>query len=166
VTPRKLRPTRRLGDAVQENGWLTDEEMAAWLPLLRVVQLLPQALDRQLREQAGIPHTYYMILAILSAQPGRQLAMTSLARLAAMSPSRLSHAVSSLEERGWVAREPCPADRRVLYAQLTGAGSAVLEEAAPGHAAEVGRLVFSRLGPDDVAALRRIARTILVELDT
>jgi DNA-binding MarR family transcriptional regulator len=147
-------------------SWLTEEEMAAWLPLLRVVQLLPQALDRQLREEAGINHTYYMLLAILSARPGRRLAMTDLARLAAMSPSRLSHAVTSLEERRWVARERCPTDRRVQYAQLTDAGFAVLERAAPGHAAEVDRLVFDRLGPDDVEHLRRIASAILTRLDT
>lgn len=144
--------------------WLTDDQMAAWLPLLRVVQLLPQALDRQLREEAGINHTYYMLLAILSAQPDRHLAMSDLARLAAMSPSRLSHAVTALEERGWVSREPCPTDRRVLYAQLTDPGFAALERAAPGHAAEVSRVVFDHLGPDDVAHLRRIMGTILVQL--
>ena len=49
-----------------EPRWLDDDEMATWLPLLRVVQLLPQALDRQLREQTGINHVYWTLLAVLS----------------------------------------------------------------------------------------------------
>jgi DNA-binding MarR family transcriptional regulator len=154
-----------VSDPAAQPRWLTDDQMSAWLGLLRVVQLLPQALDRQLRDEAGINHTYYMIMAILSARPGRRLAMSELARLAATSPSRLSHAVASLEERGWVSREPCPTDRRVQYAQLSDAGFAVLERAAPGHAAEVSRVVFDNLAPDDVAHLRRITATILTRLD-
>ena len=96
--------------------WLSQEEMAAWLPLLRVIQLLPQAMDRQLRKEAGIRHAYYQVLVHLSAQADRTLSMGQLARLAATSPSRLSHAVAAMEERGWVTRQPCSTDRRVQYA--------------------------------------------------
>jgi DNA-binding MarR family transcriptional regulator len=145
--------------------WLTDDEMAAWLPLLRLVQLLPQALDRQLREQAGIHHAYYAILAVLSAEPERRLAMSELARLSATSQSRVSRAVTSLEGRGWVVRRPCPTDKRVQYAELTDAGLAVLERVAPGHVAEVRRLVFDRLSARDVADLRRIATTLSAQLE-
>ncbi|WP_278258076.1 hypothetical protein [Nocardioides convexus] len=55
--------------------WLDEEEMAAWLPLIRIVQALPQALDKRLREEAGIPHNYYGMLATLSARPDRTLTM-------------------------------------------------------------------------------------------
>ncbi len=36
--------------------WLDEAEMQAWLALLRVVMLLPAALDRQLRQDAGLTH--------------------------------------------------------------------------------------------------------------
>ena len=94
--------------------WLTQEEMAAWLPLLRVVQLLPQAMDRQLRKDAGVRHAYYQVVVHLSAQPDRTLSMGELARLAATSPSRLSHAVAAMEERGWVTDV-----RRLVFDRLT-----------------------------------------------
>ena len=141
--------------------WLDEEEMAAWLPLLRVVQLLPQAMDRQLRQEAGIGHAYYQVLATLSAQPERTLSMGELARLAATSPSRLSHAVAAMEERGWVTRRPCPTNRRIQYATLTDAGLSLLESVAPGHVAEVRRLVFDRLTSDEVDQLTGIAAKLL-----
>ena len=83
-----------------EPQWLTDEEMAAWLPLVQLVHRLPQALDRQLREDAGIGHVYYQILAMLSGAPQQRMRMSGLARRTATSLSRLSHAVAALEDRG------------------------------------------------------------------
>lgn len=145
--------------------WLDDEEMAAWLPLLRLVQLLPQALDKQLRAEAGISHAYYSVLAVLSAAEDRTLGMGELARLTLSSPSRLTHAVSVMEERGWLTRRQCTDDKRAQFATLTDAGVAVLERIAPGHVAEVRRTVFDRLDRDQVRQLRQIALAMLGELD-
>jgi DNA-binding MarR family transcriptional regulator len=145
--------------------WLTEEEMAAWLPFVRMVTLLPQALDRQLREDAGIGHVYYQILAMLSAAPDAQLRMSELSRLTGTSPSRLSHAVSALEGRGWVARCPAERDGRGQVTRLTGEGRGQLERTAPGHVAEVRRRVFDRLQPEQVAQLREIAGALLQALD-
>ena len=139
--------------------------MAAWLPLVRLVQLLPQALDRQLRRESGIGHAWYQVLATLSARPDRTTSMGELARSSATSPSRLSHAVAAMEERGWVSRRPCPTNRRIQYATLTDEGVALLERLAPGHGAEVRRLVFDRLGPEESAQLRSLANTVVEQLD-
>jgi DNA-binding MarR family transcriptional regulator len=145
--------------------WLDEDEMSAWLPLLRLVQLLPQALDKQLRSRAGVNHVYYMLLAILSGRPDRRLPLTELADAAAMSQSRTSHAVAALVERGWVTRKPCPTDRRVQYVELTVAGTRVLKQNAPGHVAEVRRLVFDQLEPGEVDQLRALARKVVSALD-
>ncbi|TFV49557.1 MarR family transcriptional regulator [Blastococcus sp. TF02A_35] len=151
--------------ATPATRWLDAQQMAAWLPLLRVVQLLPQALDRQLRREAGIGHAYYQVLATLSAQPERTLSMGELARMTATSPSRLSHAVAAMEERGWVARRPCPTNRRIQYATLTDEGLGLLERIAPGHVAEVRRVVFDGLTDEQVEQLRSLALAILAPLD-
>jgi DNA-binding MarR family transcriptional regulator len=156
-------PTTR--EVPSTTRWLSQEEMAAWLPLLRVIQLLPQAMDRQLRKEAGIRHAYYQVLVHLSAQADRTLSMGQLARLAATSPSRLSHAVAAMEERGWVTRQPCSTDRRVQYASLTDAGLSLLERVAPGHVADVRRLVFDRLTEDEVSRLRSLMLKLLPSLD-
>lgn len=148
-----------------ETRWLDDQEMAAWLPLVRLVQVLPHALDRRLREEVGISHAYYSMLAMLSEAPGRTLGMGELARQTGTTPSRLSHAVTALEARGWVVRRPCPTDRRVQHATLTDAGFAVLEEVAPRHVAQVRELVFDQLTRAQVAELARIGERLLAGLE-
>jgi DNA-binding MarR family transcriptional regulator len=144
-----------------EPQWLDEDEMAAWLPLVRLLTALPQSLDTQLREEAGISHLYYQVLVMLSASPDGALRMTEIARTTGMSLSRLSRAVASLEERGWVERRPCPDDRRGQVAHLLPPGRRALEAAAPGHVAEVRRRVFDHLSPEQVRQLRGIAEQLL-----
>ena len=144
-----------------EPRWLSPVELDAWIALTQLLMLLPAAMDRQLREDAGIPHAYYQILAMLSDRPDRSVRMTDLARLVGTTPSRLSHAVASLEQRGWVRRSSCVTDRRGQIARLTDAGMDVLRATAPGHVDEVRRLVFDRLSADEVSQLRAIVAKIL-----
>ncbi len=66
-----------------------------------------------------------------------------------------------MEGHGWVARRPCGTDRRVQYVALTDAGLSLLERVAPGHVADVRRLVFDRLTEDDVAQLRALTVKLL-----
>ena len=68
-----------------------------------------------------MPHTYYMILAMLSEAPDRTLRMSELALITGTSQSRLSHAASRLEEAGWIERRRCPTDKRGFLATLTDA---------------------------------------------
>ena len=155
--------TTPAGDA--EPRWLDETEMQAWLRVLRLVMLLPGALDRQLRRDAGLTHASYMILATLSDSPERSMRMTELARRTATSPSRLSHAVAALEQRGWVARRPCPEDRRGLIASLTADGVRVLEQTAPGHVAQVRATVLDPLTPAEVAQLSTLLAKIVDPLE-
>ena len=147
-----------------EPRWLTSTEMDAWINLAQLLMLLPSALDRQLRDEAGLPHAYYLILATLSGRPGRAMRMTQLARQAGTTTTRLSHAVDALEQRGWVRRSACPTDKRGQIAELTDAGMDFLRAAAPGHVTEVRRLVFDRLTDEDVVHLRDITTKLLPAL--
>ncbi|MEV6301325.1 MarR family transcriptional regulator [Actinoplanes sp. NPDC051861] len=145
--------------------WLTDAELRTWVNVAQMLMLLPAALDRQLREDTGIPHAYYQILAMLSAEPDRSMRMTDLARVVGSTSSRLSHAVASLEQRGWIERQACHSDKRGQVAYLTEAGLAALEDAAPGHVTEVRRLVFDHLNADDVEHLEAITAKLLPALN-
>jgi DNA-binding MarR family transcriptional regulator len=148
-----------------EERWLDDEEQRTWRAFLWMTQLLRESLDRQLQRDAGIPHTYYMILAMLSEAPERSLTMTELAQIVRSSPSRLSHAVARLEEEGWVRRAPHPTDGRTKVARLTDRGWAKVVETAPGHADQVRRSLFDRLSREQVAQLHAICDAALTELD-
>ncbi|MFI6324590.1 MarR family winged helix-turn-helix transcriptional regulator [Nonomuraea sp. NPDC050556] len=146
--------------------WLDDDEQRAWRNFLAATQLVNEALDRQLQREAGMPHTYYMILVALSETPGRSMRMSDLAVRAQCSQSRLSHAVNRLEERGWVERAPCSSDRRGFVAHLTDEGFAALEAAAPGHVEEVRRSLFDALTPAQVRSLDEICTAVRNTLES
>lgn len=140
--------------------WLSEEEQCTWRAFLAAMRLLTDQLDRELQRDAGIPHTYYEILVALSEAPGRRLRMNELADICRSSRSRLSHAVSRLEEAGWVRREACPNDRRGYLAVMTDAGFAAIEAAAPGHVEGVRRHVFDVLTPEQLRQLHEISAAI------
>ena len=136
--------------------WLTDDQQRAWRALLAFVTRLDDHLDRQLQRDAGMPHAYYQVLAMLSEAPDRTLRMSQLADVTTSSPSRLSHAVARLEEKGWVRRDRHPTDRRGALAVLTDAGFDALVAAAPGHVAAVREVLFDRLDDEQVRSLRDV----------
>ncbi|WP_405432254.1 MarR family winged helix-turn-helix transcriptional regulator [Micromonospora sp. NBC_00617] len=145
--------------------WLTSEQLTTWVQLVAVMELLPGALDSQLRRDAGLTHFEYMVLAMLSEAPGRTLRMTALAARTNATLPRLSHAVRRLEDRDLVERFPCPQDGRATNARLTEAGRQKVEASAPGHVANVQHHVFEVLSPEQVAQLAGITDAILDRLD-
>ena len=148
-----------------EARWLDDEEMAAWVRLAAVLELLPGVLDSQLRRDAGLTHFEYYVLAMLSEAPERTLRMTALAATTNATLPRLSHVVQRLEERGLVARFPCPDDGRATNARLTPAGWDKVRATAPGHVANVRAHVIDALTPEQVRHLRGIGDAILSRVD-
>ena len=144
--------------------WLDAEEQKAWRAWLYSTQLLQDRLDRELTHETGISHAYYEILVALSETPGRAMRMSELADRCLSSRSRLSHAVSRLEERGWIRRQVCENDGRGQLAVLTDDGFAALEAAAPIHVESVRRNLFDQLSPEQVAAMRDVGETLLRHL--
>ncbi len=144
--------------------WLDAEEQRAWRAWLYSSQLLQDRLDRELSQATGISHAYYEILVALSETEGRMMRMSELADRCLSSRSRLSHAVSRLEERGWVRRQVHPDDGRGQLAVLTDDGFAALEAAAPIHVEGVRTHLFDQLSPQQVAAMRDIGETLLRHL--
>jgi DNA-binding MarR family transcriptional regulator len=148
-----------------EPRWLDAEEQRAWRAWLYSGQVLMDRLDRDLSHQTGISHAYYEILVALSEAPGRMMRMSELADRCLSSRSRLSHAVSRLEERGWVRRQVCPDDGRGQLAVLTDDGFAALEAAAPVHVESVRAHLFDQLSPEQVEHMRDLGETLLRNLD-
>jgi DNA-binding MarR family transcriptional regulator len=145
--------------------WLTADQLRAWTRLEAVAELLPAALDHQLQRDAGLSHFDYLVLAKLSEAPDRTLRMTRLAAQTNASLPRLSHVVSRLEQRGLITRRRCRDDRRSTLATLTDPGWETVYATAPGHVAEVRRLVIDRLTPEQVEHLDALALAVLGALD-
>ncbi|MGB3764431.1 MAG: MarR family transcriptional regulator [Ornithinimicrobium sp.] len=146
-------------------GWLDEDEQAAWVRLIAVVELLPGVLDSQLRRDSVLTHFEYQVLAMLSEAPDRTLRMTVLGQRTNASLPRLSHVVRRLEGRELVERFPSSDDGRATNARLSEAGMVVLEAAAPGHVENVRRHVIGALTSEQIAQLHDIAGALLERLD-
>jgi DNA-binding MarR family transcriptional regulator len=152
-------------DGLVDVSWLNDEELAAWVRLAAVLELLPAELDSQLRRDAELTHFDYYALAMLSEAPQRTLRMTSLAAQTNATLPRLSHVIRRLEDRGLVERFPCPQDARATNVRLTAAGWDKVRRTAPGHVANVRQHVIDALTPEQVRQLAGITEAILGRLD-
>lgn len=145
--------------------WLDDDQKRTWFTLVQLLTRLPSALGAQLQRDAGLSHFEYQVLACLSAAPEDIRRMSTLATMTDSSLSRLSQVVSRLEKRGWVERRPDPDDGRTTLAALTDGGREKLVATAPGHVAEVQRLVFDSLTRAQQRQLDQIGRRILDAID-
>jgi DNA-binding MarR family transcriptional regulator len=150
---------------MDDTAWLDRRQLAAWVRVAALLELLPGVLDGQLRRDADLMLFEYFVLAMLSEAPERTLRMTDLAGQTNATLPRLSHVVRRLEERGLVERFPCPENRRATNARLTDAGWDALRAAAPGHVAAVRRHVIDALTPRQVDELTTIADALLSRVD-
>ena len=145
--------------------WLTPAELDSWKAFSLMVSRLLSALDAQLQADSQLSYLEYYVLVGLSERPERAMRMSELAVMVDSELSRLSHLVKRLERRGFVRREPDPADGRYTNAILTDEGYAHLVEAAPGHAETVRDLVFDALDKKTMDALTKVSRQISARLD-
>ena len=148
-----------------EGNWLSPAERAAWVRLIAVLELLPGALDSQLRRDAGLTHFDYGVLAMLSEAPEQTLRMTELAGYTNATLPRLSNVVKRLADRGLIERNACPGDRRATNVRLTEAGHEKMVASAPGHVDAVREYVFDSLSTEQVDQLAEIAGNMLERLD-
>jgi DNA-binding MarR family transcriptional regulator len=145
---------------MRRTRWLSTKEMRAWIAYIDLSTLLGDYLDRQLRRDAGLTHADYNLLGRLSGAPEQTLTMSELAERMRITRSRLTHAVTRLEQAGYAQRRNHPTDRRSQLVALTERGAELLAQAAPGHVEAVRRAVFDALTPDQVQQLAEIGEAI------
>jgi DNA-binding MarR family transcriptional regulator len=132
---------------------LSPLEIAAWAGMLRAHAALVRQLDRELEAETGLPLTQYEVLLHLAAAPEQRLRMSELARTVLLSQSGVTRLVDRLAHQGLVVREPCAADRRVLYARITTDGCRRLAEARPTHLAGVRARFLDHFDEDELRGL-------------
>ena len=140
--------------------WLDADELAAWLANSAIMISLPAALDARMQRESQLTFFEYMVLSVLSEEPGHTMQMSRLATRTSSSLSRLSHVVARLEKRGLLARSRIPGAGRRTNTTLTEAGYGIVVAAAPGHVAAVREYLIDELQPDELRALRRIGTAV------
>ena len=144
----------------QSQPALAGDDLETWSAFATVLEWLPAALDAQLLHDGNLTHFEYGILYALANAPEGSLRLSVLAGYANSSLSRLSRATTRLETRGWLRREPDPADGRYTLAVLSAAGRVTFERATPGHVETVNRLVLRSLTKAQTKQLREISTRI------
>ena len=144
-----------------EGRWLTPEQRETWVTYVLANTAVLDALNRRLQRVAGLAHSHFAILQVVSQAPDTTARMSEVATALRFSPSRLSHAVGRLERDGWVQRRPDPDDGRGQLVALTELGHARIAEIAPDHIAAVRALMFDHLTPEQVTQLNEISQALL-----
>lgn len=95
---------------------------------------MSQRLGQELERECGIPLTWFEVLLRISRSEGGQVSMGALAQQVALTTGGVTRLLDRMIAAGLVERVPCPTDRRVYFASLTGQGEQTLRSAAQVHA--------------------------------
>lgn len=141
--------------------WLSDDEQRAWRAWMRMVLLVESEVARDLTRDSGLSMPDYHVLAAVSEAKDGRRRLSELANSMQWSPSRLSHHVSRMEQRGLVGRADCNEDARGAFVVITDKGWQAIQDAAPNHVESVRTHLFDALSPAQVAALIELAEKVI-----
>ncbi|GAA0993957.1 MarR family transcriptional regulator [Nocardiopsis tropica] len=103
---------------------------------------------------------WFEVLIRLQRTPGHRLPMSRLAREVSLSTGGFTKLADRLEREGYLMRENCSSDRRVVYAALTEQGLDFIGRARTRHVERLRKHVLAPLGAEGVRQLAVIARTL------
>lgn len=144
--------------------WLTDAQQEIWRDYLAMASRLQTAMHRQLQQDCELSLSDYDVLVALSERG--PLRINELGDALAWEQSRLSHQLRRMRGRGLVARQGSDDDRRGATVDLTDAGRAALEVAAPAHVELVRTAMFDGMPEAQLLAFGAVAKVVSERLTT
>jgi DNA-binding MarR family transcriptional regulator len=132
---------------------LETAEIQVFVRLLRAHASVVRGLDRNLVSEHGLTINDYEVLIRLSRAPDRSMRRVDLAQQVLLTPSGITRLLDGLQRCGYVEKAACASDARVVYARLTDAGQAKLEEASHDHFANVQELFSERFSQEELAMM-------------
>ena len=98
--------------------------------LIRAATALGRVTSRVHKREQGLTSPEFAVLLALGSERAK-LTSSHIVDLTAMDKTKVSRAVASLDQRGWVLRERATSDRRFEYLTLTEDGRAALNHLLP-----------------------------------
>lgn len=144
--------------------WLTPKEERAWRAYRRMRARLDLQLARDLANDSALSESDYDVLSTVSESDRQRMRLKDLADSMLWSPSRLSHHVARMQQRGLVRREEYASDGRGAVVALTAEGRRTIEKAAPQHVGSVRRHLIDLLSPEEIKTLGEIAQKVVNHL--
>jgi DNA-binding MarR family transcriptional regulator len=138
-----------------------DELITAWGLLIESVGTTGPLLLRGVDPGGGdMSGPWFEVLIRLQRSPDHRLPMSRLAREVSLSSGGFTKLADRMERAGYLTRQDCPSDRRVVYAALTPEGLEFAERARARHVALLREHVLGPLGPDGLRRLADLARVL------
>lgn len=106
----------------------------------------------------------YNLLVILFNSAGYHLQMSEIGERMSVTRTNITKLVDCLERAGMVRRADRPGDRRVVLAELTDAGLALMREVVPRHFENI-RQLWAYMGPEDCLQLTHLLLKLRGSLD-
>lgn len=146
---------------------MADKPLAfrAWYGLLAVQNRCQDRVSGDLEREAGLPLSWFELLAHLYWHPDGRERMSELADELVLSRGGATRLVARLEEAGLLVREIPPSDRRATFAVITPLGRENFDRALPVLLQAVNRHFGDHLDGPDLEEVVRIMGKMLSVVD-
>ncbi|MBB6733157.1 MarR family winged helix-turn-helix transcriptional regulator [Cohnella zeiphila] len=133
-----------------------EDALQLYITLSRASQWVNAHADRDIKRH-GLNRTEFGVLELLyhkGSQPIQQIGSKVL-----MSSGNITYVVDKLEHKGYVRRNVSTEDRRLIFAEITDAGCAFIEEVFPSHARIIEQAVAG-LSPEEQREAARLLKKL------
>jgi DNA-binding MarR family transcriptional regulator len=139
---------------------LHDDRITLWGLFLEVHAGIGRRLASELRAEIDLPDAWFEVLLRIGRTPSQAVRMTDLANQVLFSSGGFTKLADRMEQAGLIRRQPCPDDRRAIFAVLTDEGRRVLERALAVHLPGLQRYLCDPLDAQQRCELETILRTL------
>lgn len=122
-----------------------DQSLKLFIVLNRAIEAIREQVIKDVKRY-GLNLTEFAVMELLYHK-GRQ-PIQMIGKKVLLASSSITYVVDKLEKKELLMRISCPKDRRVTYAQLTGAGEKLIDEAFPQHRQAMAE-IFSALSEEE-----------------
>ncbi|WP_026459873.1 MarR family winged helix-turn-helix transcriptional regulator [Schaalia suimastitidis] len=141
-----------------------DARGKAWEAYLTTTTRLTATIEASLKAKFQLSLPEYNVLLQAQRAGSGGIRLGSLAHEVVFSPSRLTHTLKRLSDRGLIERLPCPNDARGGLIVLTEAGATLFDAAAEVHRDLVRRLAIDGMTPNEAEALQSFYTRVATRL--
>lgn len=141
--------------------WLDSHDAEIWGTVWEFVTWVPADLDEHLKSTERMALTDYLTLLSIARAEDHRTTMSNLAHATHMSPSRLSHVMDRLEDRGLATRTRSDQDRRSSIASLAPDGVEFMVRVTPNVVTHMRETIFETVTEEELDQLSAIMKKIM-----
>jgi len=141
-----------------------DEELA--LKLFIVMNRALEAIRKQATKDVkkyGLNLTEFAVLELLFHKGPQPIQV--IGKKVLLASSSITYVIDKLADKGFIVREACPKDRRVIYVKLTEKGETHLEEIFPQHRQAIAQ-IFANLSTEEKQSAINLIKSIGIHAES